>query len=98
MPHLQKVYDQYKDKGFTIVSLSMDQTPETVTAFRKKKFAMPWFNGFVKGGLESDLAQSFKVTGLPGAYLIDKDGKIIAKNKELESDKLGKLLALKLGK
>ncbi|HEX8331857.1 MAG TPA: TlpA disulfide reductase family protein [Segetibacter sp.] len=98
LPHLQKVYDQYKGQGFTIISLSMDQSPEAVTAFRKKKFPMPWFNGFVKGGLESNIAQSFKISGLPGAYLVDKNGKIIAKNKELENDKLDKLLAAHIGK
>ncbi len=98
LPHLQEVYNSYKDKGFIIVSLSMDQSQEAVSAFRKRKYPMPWFNAYLKDGLENSIAKSFNVSGLPAAFLIDKNGKIIATNKELEGDKLDKLVEAELGK
>lgn len=97
LPELQSLYNQYSANGFTIVSLSMDQSTNAVSAFRKKK-PMPWSNGFLEGGLENEIAQAFKVSGLPAAYLVDQNGKIIGTNKDLENGKLGTLLAAQFKK
>jgi thiol-disulfide isomerase/thioredoxin len=97
-PNLQKVYDKYKSKGFEIVSLSMDQNEQAVQNFRKKRFPLSWPNAFVQGGFESSIAKAFNIAALPGAILIDKQGNIIAKGKQLEGDKLEVLLAKELSK
>lgn len=76
-PAVVKLYNEYKDKGFTIMSVSLDKTKE------------PWEQAIKKDGLVwanhvSDLqgwscaaAQKYQVRGIPFTVLIDRDGKII---------------------
>ncbi|MBL4753014.1 MAG: AhpC/TSA family protein [Flavobacteriales bacterium] len=77
-PHVVKLYKQYKDKGFEIYGVSLD----------KNKNA--WVQAIQQDGLEwihvSDLqfwnsaaAKLYDVRSIPQTYLIDEDGKIIAK-------------------
>ncbi|NIO29262.1 MAG: redoxin family protein [Candidatus Latescibacteria bacterium] len=41
MKNLHKAYDKYKDKGFTILSLSFDRRLEDVIEFHRKKWPLP---------------------------------------------------------
>lgn len=79
-PNVVRVYNRFKDKGFEIYSVSLD----------KDKNA--WLKAIEKDGLTwsshvSDLkywqsvaAQTYGVNGIPATFLLDKDGKVIAKN------------------
>ena len=80
-PNVVKMYHQYKDKNFTIVSVSLDQPG--------KKDA--WLAAIKADGLDwtqvSDLqfwdnavAKQYGVKAIPQNYLIDPTGKIIAEN------------------
>src|SRR3990170_549910 len=46
MDNLHKVYAKYRDKGFDILSLSVDGE-QLVNLFRKKKWKMPWKNSVI---------------------------------------------------
>jgi peroxiredoxin len=94
-PNVVKVYQQYNDKNFTIIGVSLDQPG--------KKDA--WLAAIKADGLDwtqvSDLkfwdnavAKQYGVKAIPQNYLIDPMGKIIAENlvgQELEN-KLRELL------
>ncbi|MEO7211555.1 TlpA disulfide reductase family protein [Mucilaginibacter sp.] len=91
-PNVVKAYNQYKDKNFTIVGVSLDK----LTA--KKA----WLAAIHKDGLAwtqvSDLkfwagkaAVIYGVKAIPQNFLIDPNGKIIAKN--LRGDDLNDKLA-----
>jgi thiol-disulfide isomerase/thioredoxin len=88
MEKLHEAYQQYKDRGFTILSVSFDRKPEDVSEFRHKKWPMPWFNAFVAGGFASDTAKAFEVVGIPKPILVGKDGTIIASGVDLRREKL----------
>jgi len=72
MPGFQRVYEDYKDQGFTVLGISRDQAdPSAVRAFLTQKgitypVAMAW---------QSSL-DGFEVGGLPTSFLIGKDGRI----------------------
>ncbi|ANI90398.1 hypothetical protein A9P82_14545 [Arachidicoccus ginsenosidimutans] len=79
-PRLVKVYEKYKDRGFTIVSISLDDASTKaawITAI--KKDGLVWTN-------VSDLQRSnaaaklYGVTLIPRTFLIDPNGVIIAKD------------------
>lgn len=86
-PNVKRVYSRFKDKGFEIYGVSLDRDKNA------------WVNSISTLGLNwrhvSDLkdwssapAKLYKVSGIPFTVLIDKDGKIIAKNlrgEELEN-------------
>lgn len=87
MEHLHKAYEKFKDKGFEILSLSFDRSPENVTKYRAGKWKMPWCHSFVKGGFSNKMANDFEVVGIPKPILVGKDGKIIEVDK-LRGDNL----------
>ncbi|GIV31372.1 MAG: hypothetical protein KatS3mg029_0723 [Saprospiraceae bacterium] len=97
-PNVVKVYHQYKDKGFTVFSVSLDGVDQrTAARFNNdpKKIAelreqgkKAWIQAIQQDGLEwpyhvSDLkkwdcepARQYGVTGIPRAFIIDKEGRI----------------------
>jgi len=92
-PTLVRLYNQYKDKGFTILSISIDKnTTMWKNALRQNGYI--WRNVCDLNGYGGPTAVLYTVTAIPTSFLLDKDGKIIAKNlrgKELESE-LGELI------
>lgn len=85
-PYMKSVYPTYHPEGFEIVALTTDKN---VKAWQKAldQEDVPWINIF-PGDRES--ADKYGVTGIPANFLIDSNGKIIAKN--LRHEKLGEKL------
>jgi thiol-disulfide isomerase/thioredoxin len=79
-PNVVRIYNTYKDKGFTVFSVSFDKSAE------------PWKAAIAQDGLiwpnhVSDLkgwgsmaAGLYGITSIPRTFLLDKDGKILATN------------------
>jgi len=78
-PNVVRMYDKYKDKGFSIygVSLDKDMTPWKAAI---KKDNLTWLHGSDLKYWNSVVAQTYGVKAIPATFLLDKDGKIIAKN------------------
>ena len=76
---LVKLYDKYKAKGFEIFGVSMD---ENLNAWAKavSKDKISWVQVIDRGGWEGGTALSWNVYRLPTSYLIDKEGKLIARD------------------
>lgn len=92
-PTLVRLYHAYKDKGFTILSVSIDKN---TTAWKNAilKDGYTWPNVCDLNGYGGPTAALYTVTAVPDSFLLDKNGRIIAKNlrgKELEN-KLAELL------
>ncbi len=74
-----RMYNKYKDKGFTIYSVSLDQSRDSwVRAIRNDN--LTWTHVSDLRYWQSAAAQQYGVTGIPKTFLIDKEGKIIAKD------------------
>jgi thiol-disulfide isomerase/thioredoxin len=79
-PNVVKLYEKYKDKGFTVMSVSLDKDKAPwLGAIAKDNLSWPNHVSDLKGWSNS-AAQQYKVTGIPFTVLIDKEGKIIQKN------------------
>jgi thiol-disulfide isomerase/thioredoxin len=88
-PTLVRLYNQYKDKGFEIFSVSIDKnTTQWKNAIRQDGYT--WGNVCDLNGYGGPTAALYTVTAIPNSFLLDKDGRIIAKNLR------GKLLESKL--
>ncbi len=98
MPNLHKAWETYKDRNFTILSLSFDRSGEDVDKYRQQDWAMPWLHTFVEKGFKSDLAKRFEVSGIPEPILVGPEGKIIATAGKLRGTTLLKTLEEFLGK
>jgi len=85
-PRLVELYDRYKDKdfksakkGFTIVSVSLDQNKDAwVKAIADDKLAWE-FHMSDLGGWRSKPAEIYGVEFVPQAFLLGPDGKVLAK-------------------
>jgi peroxiredoxin len=85
-PNIVKQYNTFKDKGFNIVSVSLD---DSKSAWMKaiKDDNLTWTHVSELKKWEGKVASLYKVEGIPASFLLDGDGKIVAKNlrgKELE--------------
>lgn len=78
-PNVVRLYNEYSDQNFEILGVSLDRTKEA------------WVQAIEQDGLEwkhvSDLqyfnsaaANTYNITAIPATYLVDPEGKIIAKN------------------
>ncbi len=85
-PHYEKLYKKYKDKGLEIVSYSIDKKKQDWDQAISDDH-MNWMNLSDLLGYNSGAAQTYVISDVPVSFLIDKTGRIVAKNiygKELD--------------
>ncbi len=89
-PNVVRVYNKYKDKGFTVYGVSLDRSKEDwVKAI--KDDGLTWTHVSDLKYWQSEAAQQYNITGIPFSLLLDPKGVIIAKN--LRGGALDKKLA-----
>ncbi len=93
-PNVIAVYNKYKDKGFDILGVSLDRD---MPAWKKAiaQDGLPWHHISDLRGWQSQHAQLYSVNSIPATVLVDKNGKIIARN--LRGEELGNKLKEILG-
>ncbi|WAC10722.1 TlpA disulfide reductase family protein [Dyadobacter pollutisoli] len=78
-PNVVRMYDKFKDKGFDIFGVSLDDNEKAwKTAIARDN--LKWQHGSELKKWHSGVAQAYGVNAIPATFLLDKDGKIIAKN------------------
>lgn len=92
-PNVVRLYAQYHSKGFEILGVSLDQDPNRwKQAIGADGLTWPHISDLK--GWSSEAAQIYQVRSIPQTFLIDPQGRIIAKGlrgEELEN-KLAELL------
>lgn len=78
-PNVVRVYNQYKDKGFDILGVSLDTKKDRWLGAIAKD-GLTWNHVSDLKGWSSAPAKMYGVRGIPFTILLDKDGKVIAKN------------------
>jgi peroxiredoxin len=79
-PNVVKAYDKYKDAGFTVFSVSLDDNRANWTKAIKAD-NLKWSSHVSDlKGWQSPAAKLYGVNGIPATFLLDRDGKIIGKN------------------
>ncbi len=84
-PNVVKVYDKYHEKGLEIVGVSLDGNS------RQKEPKQAWLDAIDKDGLtwhqvsnlnyfKGPVAKKYNIQAIPAMFVLDSDGKIIAKN------------------
>lgn len=78
-PNVVAAYEKFKDKGFDILGVSLDQDREAwLKAIEKDK--LTWTQVSDLKFWNSPVVALYQVEGIPMNFLLDKEGKIIAKN------------------
>ena len=94
-PNVVKAFNNYKDKNFTVLGVSLDQ-PTAKDKWLKAIYAdnLAWTHVSDLKYWKNDVAVQYGIQAIPQNFLIDPQGKIIAKNirgEELEK-KLGEFI------
>lgn len=92
-PAVVEAYNTYKDKNFTILSVSLDQSKDKwIQAIHADNLI--WTHVSDLKYWQNEVAQLYKINGIPANMLIDPAGKIIARNLRGAAlyEALGKLL------
>ncbi|MDL2243636.1 TlpA family protein disulfide reductase [Bacteroidales bacterium OttesenSCG-928-J19] len=94
-PHVVKAYEEFKDKNFEILGVSLDN-PGQRDAWLKavEKDGLTWTQVSDLKGWKNEVAQMYGITSIPQNFLLDPNGVIIAKNLRGEDliQKLSELL------
>jgi len=78
-PVMVKLYDRYKDKGFEILGISMDESRRQWLGAIKND-GLAWRHVSDLKGAASPAAQAYNVQAIPMTVLLDKTGRILARN------------------
>ena len=93
--NLVKLYSKYKQHGFEILSVSLD---DRKNAWKKavSKDKITWLQINDSGGWDARSASNWQVEAIPASFLIDKNGNVVAINPEKQEleNKIRELLAL----
>ncbi len=89
-PNLVKAYNTYKGKNFTIFGVSLDKD---AAAWKQAVNAdqLAWAHGSELMDFQGPTVQKYQIEAIPSSFLIDPQGKIIAKN--LRGEELQAFLA-----
>jgi peroxiredoxin len=74
MPSMERLYQRYRDRGFTVLAVSIDRNVAAVAPF-VKEFQLTFPIGLDP---ESAVTRLYRVRALPTTVLIDRSGQVVA--------------------
>lgn len=87
IPQIKDLNEKFKRQNFALISVAYDNNIEKVKQFIENK-QMNWIQ-LIQTDNENDIIRKLKISQYPTMILIDPDGKIISRGKEIgEIDKL----------
>ena len=89
-PNVVKSYDLYKNKGFTVLGVSLD-ADEAKWRKAVQEDSMPWVQTLDDKTAKGNVGKLYEIKAIPANFLINKHGKIIATN--LRGPELEKVLS-----
>ncbi len=88
IPHMKDLYETYKNKDVEFLSVSIDKSKNAwKKAMHQENMAWPQLQA---PGAGKDIMKEYQFSGIPYIILLDKEGKIVAK--QLRSESLKKQL------
>jgi peroxiredoxin len=95
MPLLKDLYSRFSPtRRFEIINISLDKDARVVIAFAEKN-GLSWPQGIVREGSDTSLQEQYGVAGIPASFLIDPQGRLVAKG--LQGDEFKAAIAGALG-
>jgi thiol-disulfide isomerase/thioredoxin len=83
LPNVQAVYDEFHDQGLEVVSISLDEQRAALVRFLQAR-PLPWpqifFDLTDEASLKNHPATRYEVQSIPCLLVIDRDGKLIARD------------------
>jgi thiol-disulfide isomerase/thioredoxin/tetratricopeptide (TPR) repeat protein len=93
IPGLVELYNQYHNKGFEIIGISLDSDINALKKFLTSNHVI-WPQYFDGKGWDNEIASRFGIESIPSTVLLDKEGNVIRRclNGEILRETIEKLL------
>lgn len=75
MPKVISLYNQFNDKGFEIIGISLDESRTSLEQYIKEN-KMGWPQYFEGNKWNNSIAKKYGVRAIPATFLLDREGKI----------------------
>lgn len=80
-PNVVRMYNQYHDKGLEIVGISLDKQGQKDRWLKAiKDDNLTWHHVSNLNYFSDPVARLYNIRSIPATYILDEDGKIVAKN------------------
>jgi thiol-disulfide isomerase/thioredoxin len=79
VPGVVEASEKFKDRGFEIVGISLDQDKAALEKFIAEN-KMTWPQFFDGKGWDNELAKRFNIQSVPTMWLLDREGKLADPN------------------
>jgi len=83
-PNVVKAFNAFKDKGFTVLSVSLDDNADKWNAAIAKD-GMPWYHVSSLRGWKEPAAVLYEIRAIPQNILVNSEGKVVATNLRAET-------------
>ena len=91
LPNLKEIHQEFSGKDFSILSISLDESPKQVLRFRENQIEMPWYHAHEKRGTKK--VREMGIVGIPHYVLLGPNRKVISNDQsKLEGDSLAMTL------
>lgn len=84
-PNMVKLYQDFRDKGLTVISVSLDEKKDKWLEAIKKD-GLTWLHLSDLKGWKGEIVKLYNIDGVPTIFVLDENNRIIAKN--LRGEKL----------
>lgn len=92
-PKLVALYQDYKDKGLAVISVSLDEDRDKWLEAIEKD-GLTWLHLSDLKGWKSEVVKLYNIDGVPTIFVLDENNRIVGKN--LRGDQLRKFVADRL--
>ncbi len=80
-PHVVAAFEKFKDKNFTVLGVSLDNPGKKADWLAAiEKDGLPWKHVSDLQGWNNAVGRQYNVRSIPANFLVDPNGKIVAKN------------------
>ncbi len=90
MPGLKSLYSEFRDRGFEIIGISLDEEREKLEEYLAREH-ITWPQYFDGEGWYSEMASRFGIRAIPATFLVDAGGRVVAV--DASGEKLRALIA-----
>lgn len=89
-PNVVKAYNKFKDKNFTILGISLDKDKQAWQGAIKQD-GLIWDHASELKDFEGEVVRLYQIEAIPSSFLLDPNGKIIAR--DLRGEELDQFLS-----
>lgn len=87
LPYLIEAYNSYHEAGFDIISISLDEDKQTFQQFIAEN-DLAWHHYYDGKAFSSKVIQDIGISRLPVLFLLSKNGRVVAFDRDIEFEKL----------